>query len=727
MDREIADLILSARKAGRRTLSEPDSKRLIAAFGVAVPTSVVVANSSGVAAAVRHLRGPYVVKIVSPDIVHKSDFGGVAVGLAGTADVRRAIDRMAERASTSGVRLEGFMVETMQPPGVELVVGATRDRQFGPMLMVGIGGIFVEVLRDVAFRMCPITERDAASMLSDLRGAALLDGVRGMRPVHRKALVATLMAIGGADGLVMRFANEIAELDINPIIATDHEIVAVDARIVLSDVSLDNVRPPRIAVDESEVVSRYEPLVRPSTVAVLGASANATTIANTFIKRLKKFGYAGSIYPIHLTAETIEGLSCYRNLAETPEPIDYAYIAIGAKNIPSVLQGAQGRLRYAQVISSGFGEVADGVDLEADLVKKAREGGCRVIGPNCLGMYSPRGGITFPEDAPREGGHIGVICQSGGLGTDIIKRGGQRGLRFSVVITVGNCADLAPVDLAEFLFADPVTKVVGLYLEDAKDGRALFEVLQRNAGRKPVVLLWGGRSQQGSIAAASHTGAIAGNRDAWHALSQQTGCVLVNTLDQFIDVLLAFQFLSLRKQKPTQNVVLFGNGGGTSVLAVDAFADRGLSVLPFADDLKAKLTAMQLPPGTSVANPIDAPVATLQQADGRIAKAILDVVYESQVADAVVVHINLAAFVGRGDTDPVDNLIDAALQTHADHAATAHFVVVLRVDGSRELDDRSRRYRQNALQRGIPVYDELVNAADALQGVSFAERYLTTA
>ena len=97
------------------------------------------------------------------------------------------------------------------------------------------------------------------------------------------------------------------------------------------------------------------------------------------------------------------------------------------------------------------------------------------------------------------------------------------------------------------------------------------------------------------------------------------------------------------------------------------------------------------------------------------------------MADAVVVHINLAAFVGRGDTDPVDNLIDAALQTHADHAATAHFVVVLRVDGSRELDDRSRRYRQNALQRGIPVYDELVNAADALQGVSFAERYLTTA
>jgi acyl-CoA synthetase (NDP forming) len=341
-------------------------------------------------------------------------------------------------------------------------------------------------------------------------------------------------------------------------------------------------------------------------------------------------------------------------------------------------------------------------------------------------MYSPRGGITFPEDAPREVGPIGVICQSGGLGTDIIKRGSQRGLRFSAVFTVGNCADLKAVDLVEFLAADPLTKVIGLYLEDAKDGRALFDVLKTNAGRKPVVLLWGGRSLQGSIAAASHTGAIAGNGDGWRALSQQTGCFLVNTLDQFIDVLLAFQFLSLRRRKPTQSVVLFGNGGGTSVLAVDAFAERGLSVLPFGDELKAKLTAMRLPPGTSVANPIDAPVATLQQENGRIAKAMLGVVCESSVADAVVIHINLAAFVGRGDADPVDNLIEATLQTHASHAATTHFMVVLRVDGSRELDERRRRYRQNALERRIPVYDELVNAADALRGVSFVERHWAT-
>jgi acyl-CoA synthetase (NDP forming) len=726
MGGDIDNLFLSARQAGRRHLSERDSKRVVEAFGVSVPRAAMVGDCGGVAAAVQDIPGPYVVKIVSPDVLHKTEFGGVAVGLTGKDDVKRAIERMAERATARKIHVEGFIVEAMQPAGVELVVGAMHDRQFGPMLMAGIGGIFVEVLRDVAFRICPIMERDAASMLRELKGSALLDGTRGLRPVDREALIATLMKIGGPDGLMMRLANEVAELDINPIIAAGRDIVAVDARIILSDTPREEVRAKRAVADEQELVARFGPLVNPSSVAVLGASANGTTIANTFIRRLKKFGYAGSIYPIHLTAEAIEGLPCFRSVAETPDPIDYAYIAISAKNIPEVLQAAHGRLRFAQVISSGFGEVADGVDLEAELVAKAHEGGCRVIGPNCLGMYSPRGGMTFPEDAPREAGHIGVICQSGGLGTDIIKRGSQHGLRFSSVFTVGNCADLTPVDLVEYLFADPDTKVIGLYLEGAKDGRAFFEVLRRNASRKPVVILWGGRSKQGSLAAASHTGAIAGNHDAWRALSQQTGCVLVSTLDQFIDVLLAFQCLSPRKRHPTQNVVLFGNGGGTSVLAVDAFAERGLSVLPFGDALKAKLAAMKLPPGTSVANPIDAPVATLQQEDGRIAKAMLDVVYEGNVADAVVVHINLAAFVGRGDADPVDNLIDGALQTHANHGATAHFAVVLRVDGSRELDDRSRRYRQNALQRGIPVYDELVNAADALRGVSFVERYLAT-
>jgi acyl-CoA synthetase (NDP forming) len=715
--------IRRAREGGKRALTEPEGKRLLAAFGVRVPRSTVITDPGDAASAVRELAAPLVVKIVSPDILHKSDAGGVALGVEGVEGVRRAMEAMAGRASACGANVDGFVVEEMQPPGVELVIGATRDPQFGPMLMVGLGGIFVELLRDVAFRLCPVTEGDARAMLGELRGAGLLDGVRGSRRVDREALVELLVRIGGREGLVMQLADDIAELDINPLIASGSDIVAVDARVILADTASRTRRAPRVAADDRSLVARFEPLVRPSSVAVLGASGTSTTIANTFIRRMRAFGYDGALYPIHPTASTIEELPCYPSLAETPQPIDYAYIAIGARAIPDVLRGANGRVRFAQVISSGFGEVEEGAALEAELVASAREGGCRVVGPNCLGLYSPRGGVTFPADAPRDVGSVGIVCQSGGLGTDIIKRGGWRGLRFSLVITAGNCADLTPVDLVEFLFADPVTRVIGLYVEDVKDGRGFFELLRANARRKPVVVLWGGRSAQGRMAAASHTGAIAGNRDAWLALSRQTGCVLVDTVDQFIDALLAFQFLPLRTAKSTRKIVLFGNGGGTSVLAADAFAERELDILPFDEAVRARLHAMKLPPGTSIANPIDAPVATLQQENGRVANAILDVVFASAAPDAVVVHINLAAFVGRGDVDPIDNLIEAAVRTHARHGAVAHFVLVLRVDGSPELDERRRHYRQHALERRIPVYDELVEAADALRAVSFVERH----
>jgi len=715
--------IRRAREAGKRALTEPEGKRLLAAFGVRVPRSCLVTDLAEVASAVGGFSAPFVVKIVSPDILHKSEAGGVALGLRDVEGVQRAIEAITEHANARGARVDGFIVEEMQAPGVELAIGATRDPQFGPMLMVGLGGIFVEILRDVAFRLCPITERDARTMLRELRSAALLDGLRGSPHVDREAVVKLLVRIGGTAGLIMQFAEDIAELDINPLIASGSDLVAVDARVILADAVPNAQHASRDNEDDRSLIARFEALVRPSSVAVLGASSTSTTIANTFIRRMRAFGYAGALYPIHPTASTIEELPCYPSLAETPQPIDYAYIAIGARAIPDVVRAANGRVRFAQVISSGFGEVEEGAALEAELVASARQGGCRVVGPNCLGLYSPRGGVTFPADAPREVGSVGVVCQSGGLGTDIIKRGSWRGLRFSIVITAGNCADLTPVDLAEFLFADPVTKVIGLYVEDVKDGRGFFELLRANDRRKPVVILWGGRSAQGRMAAASHTGAIAGNRDSWVALSRQTGCMLVDTVDQFIDALLAFQFLPLRTSKPTRKVVLFGNGGGTSVLAADAFAERGLDVLPFDDAVRRRLHAMKLPPGTSIVNPIDAPVATLQKENGRVANAILDVVFESAAPDAVVVHINLAAFVGRGDVDPIDNLIDAAVRTHARHSAAAHFVLVLRVDGSPELDERRRHYRQHALERRIPVYDELVEAADALRAVSFVERY----
>jgi len=473
-----------------------------------------------------------------------------------------------------------------------------------------------------------------------------------------------------------------------------------------------------------EIIDRYAPLFMPKTVAVVGASTKGAALPNIFIRRIREFGFEGAIYPIHPVAAEIDGLPAYRTLADTPQPVDYAYIAVSAAQIPAMLAAAAGRVRFAQVISSGFGEVEAGKELQQQLAAAARAGGMRLLGPNCLGLYTPRGKVTFTEIAPREVGTVGIVSQSGGLGTDIVRRGMSRGLKFSGLVTVGNCADLGTNDMLEFYLADPQTRVIGLYIESAQDGRRLFEILRAAHARKPVVMLKGGRTRQGLAAAVSHTGSLAGDDRAWVALSRQTGCVLVDTLDEFVDALLAFQALAPRTQRPTQRVVLFGNGGGASVLATDYFARLGLDVTPFSQTIVDALAALGLPPGTSITNPVDCPVGTLQQEDGRVAEKILDVVYASAEPEALVMHLNLAAFVGRAKPEVLDNLMQAALRVQAHYPGKAHFVLVLRADDEPELLARRREFRARAVALGIPVYDELSNAGQALAALQAHERFV---
>lgn len=720
------ELIAGARAAGRLSLSEADGKRMLARFGVPVPRFAVARNADDAESCLDGMAAPFAVKVLSQDVLHKSDAGAVILGAASPEAVRGAIVAIGQQPKVRRARVEGFLVEEMCAPGREVAIGAVRDPQFGMMIMVGLGGIFIEVLKDVSFRLCPITRHDALAMLGELRGAALLDGVRSEKPVDKESVVDLLLKLGGEGGVLGSLDAEIAEVDLNPVIVHERGAVVVDARFVLTHGTTSEPASLERPFQHLPVIERFAPLFSPRTVAVLGASTSSTTLANTFIRRMKEFGYAGTIYPIHPKAQEVEGLPCYPSLGETPEPVDYAYVAIGARSIPEALRRANGRLRFAQVISSGFGEVAEGAALQQKLVAEARAGGCRVLGPNCLGMYSPRGGVTFPAGASKTLGGIGVVSQSGGLGTDIVKRGQWRGLAFSGLVTVGNSADLGPADLLEFYLEDPQTQVIGLYLEDVKEGRRFFELLRASQAKKPVVILRGGRSRQGRAAAASHTGAMAGDDRAWESVAKQAGCALVKTIDQFIGALLALQFFQLHDW-PTQRVVLFGNGGGTSVLATDSFSECGLDVAPFDGATLEALNALKLPPGTSVVNPIDAPVATLQEDEGRVANRIFDTVYERASPDAVVMHINLAAFVGRGGADPIDNLIQAAVRVQSTHPGRAHFAVVLRVDGSPELDERRRRYRELALGVGIPVYDELVEAAEALSAVQWIERHRASA
>lgn len=700
---------------------------MLAAFGVAVPAGETVAGADAAVAAFARLGGAVAVKLVSPQPIHKSEVGGVLLGLADAGAVHAAAGTLAARAAQAGIESSGLLVERMAAPGVEIVVGALHDPRFGPVVMLGLGGVFVEVFADVAFRVCPIDADDARDMIDGLRAAPLLRGARGRAAVSEAAIVEVLLAVGGADGLMRAADGAIAELDLNPVIVDARGATACDARIVLRAPDATASAPtPVDATAPADLVERFRPLFEPRAIAVVGASATAFTPANDFIRQCVALGYRGRIVPIHPKAAQVEGFAAVPSIDALDAPVDYTYVSVAAAQVPALVASARGRTRYLQVISSGFGEVDDGVALERALAQAGREAGVRLLGPNCLGVYSPRAGLAFVGDCPAEPGPIGLVSQSGGLAVDMLLRGGARGLRFSGLVTLGNSVDLGPADLLEYLLADPTTRAIGVYLEDVRDGRRFFNVLRAAAGRKPVVVLLGGQTDAGRQAAASHTGSLASSTSVWAGLARQTGLVLTDTLDAFLDALQAFQVLVPRHDRATRRCVLFGNGGGTSVLAADAFARRGLQVAPMARAAIDALEALALPPGTSVVNPIDAPAFTLKQDEGRIAEAILEAVYAHDAPDAIVVHLNLPVFVKSADqrADFIGNLVAAALRAGARHPGAAHFVLVLRSDGSAVCDERKRTFRDTAVRAGIPVYDELVDAAGALAAVATHERFV---
>ena len=230
---DISAAMAQARQQNRKALDEFLGKRILAAYGIDVPRSVRIEGPEQLNHAFRDLSAPLVLKVISPDILHKSDVGGVCLDLKDLGAVRKAMDSMGENARSHGYRIEGYLLEEMIPSGHAVVIGGIRDPSFGQLVMFGLGGIFVEVLRDVSFRICPITRRDAAEMIHELRGAPILAGARGGIAVRESILIDALMAVGGKDGLLLELGDQLMELDINPVIVSTTRAVAVDARFVL--------------------------------------------------------------------------------------------------------------------------------------------------------------------------------------------------------------------------------------------------------------------------------------------------------------------------------------------------------------------------------------------------------------------------------------------------------------------------------------------------------------
>lgn len=348
-----------------------------------------------------------------------------------------------------------------------------------------------------------------------------------------------------------------------------------------------------------------EYVFHPRSVAVVGASPEARSQGNRYVALLQEHGYPGAVYPVHPTAEEILGLTAYRSVLDAPGPVDYVISSIPARGVLELIdQCAAKGVRTLQFFTARFSETGNPelAELERELLRRARVAGIRVIGPNCMGIYYPEGGMAFKGSMPQESGGVGVLSQSGGNSLELVMEASVRGVRFSKVVSYGNALDLNEADFMDYFAEDPSTKVVAAYIEGVKDGRRFFEALRKAAATKPVVVMKGGRTGAGDRAVASHTASLAGAAELWDALAKQTGALLVDSMDALVDLLVAFTFC---RPATGTRVAVVGGGGGRSVASADECEEAGLQVSPLPEAVRARFR--ELDPGMAdwVSNPAD--------------------------------------------------------------------------------------------------------------------------
>ena len=596
-DRVAVQAVLdAARAAGRASLTSSESKQVSDAYGISIPQEGLATSSDEAATLAEEIGYPVVLKVNSKDILHKTEAGGVLVNLTTAADVSKGYDTIITNAQAykSDAEIAGVQVQQMLPPGQEVIVGAVTDPSFGKLVAFGLGGILVEVLKDVTFRLAPASHSDALSMIDGIKAAEVLRGVRGADPVNRDAL-ATL--IENVSALIGDFP-EIHELDLNPVLATSESVTAVDVRILLAQETPE----PRPRPSQQEILASMVRIMKPKAVAVIGASAEDGKIGNSVMKNLINGGYAGEIYPINPKASEVMGHACFKSVKDIPGEVDIAVFAIPAKFVAGALEevGQKG-IAGAVMIPSGFAEVGEH-ELQRQMVEVARKHNVRVMGPNIYGFYYTPSNLCATFCTPYDvKGHAALSSQSGGVGMAIIGFSRSAKMGVSAIVGLGNKSDIDEDDLLTYFEQDENTQVIAMHVEDLKDGRAFAEVAQRVSKKKPVIVLKAGRTALGARAAASHTGALAGNDAVYEDVLRQSGVIRARTLNDMLQFARGLPVLPTPKG---ENIVIITGAGGSGVLLSDACIDNDLQLMAMPQDLDAAFRKF-IPPFGAAGNPVD--------------------------------------------------------------------------------------------------------------------------
>ncbi|WP_134727533.1 acetate--CoA ligase family protein [Amycolatopsis nivea] len=592
----VEEILKRVAEEGRSALTAPEGRAVCEAYGIPTPQERLATSAEEAVAQAGEIGLPVVLKIVSPDILHKTEAGGVLVGLGSEQEVADGYAKILANAKAydASARITGVQVQQMLTSGQEVIIGAVTDPSFGKIVAFGLGGVLVEVLKDVTFRLAPTSTDEALSMVDGIAAAEILNGVRGSEPVDKAALADVVHRLSQ---LVTDFP-QLAEVDLNPVLATGDGATAVDVRILVDPAAA--AEPVRFSQDE--ILAAMNRIMKPAAVAVIGASAEDGKIGNSVMKNLVNGGYAGEIYPINPKAAEILDRKAYPSIADVPGDVDVAVFAIPAKFVPAALEEAGEKgVAGAILIPSGFGETGN-IELQNEVLAIARKHGVRILGPNIYGYYyTPENlSATFCTPYDVKGG-VALSSQSGGIGMAILGFSRSAGMGVSAIVGVGNKADIDEDDLLTFFEHDDNTELVAMHLEDLKDGRAFAETAKRVSAKKPVVVLKAGRTSEGAKAAGSHTGALAGNDRVYDDILRQSGVIRAPGLNDLLEYARGVPKLPTPKG---ENVVIITGAGGSGVLLSDACVDNGLTLMRIPDDLDAAFREY-IPPFGAAGNPVD--------------------------------------------------------------------------------------------------------------------------
>ncbi len=575
-----------------RALNEFEGKILLKEWGIPVIEEAIAGDENEALATAEGLGYPVALKICSQAVLHKTEQGGVVLNIpdAGT------LTRSARRMHDSFINVPHvLLIQKMASPGIELIIGARRDPVFGPVVLVGIGGVFTEVFRDTVLELAPVSIASARAMLDRLRGAALLKGFRGQAPADLKSVSDAIAALSR----MMVRRSDILEIDINPFIAYANGAVAVDALVRLAD------KPSAASIKHPELIT-VDPFFNPRSLALIGASRSHDKGGNIILRNLVKAGFKGSIHPINPSGHDILGMKTYKNVRDIEGPVDIAMIVIPKAAVPAAIDDCAAKGVQAVILSTGgYSDMgADGANEQKKLMETVHATGLRLMGPNSIGTIHPSAGLatSIVGLEPIMHGGVSLIGQSGvfssGWGRWIAD---YKPFGISKVACIGNKGDVNESDLLEYLADDAETTTIGMYLEGIIDGKRFIKAAARAGRKKPLVVVKSGRTEAGAEAIASHTGSLAGSDAVFDAVCLRTGMVRVHDSEAFFDALSAFESLPLPRSNRLGILSITGMG---CVVTTDACDEYGVDLPKLKPSTVKKLREV-VPAWAPIRNPID--------------------------------------------------------------------------------------------------------------------------